>query len=289
MKLFVIIATHKRKDLLNRLLAHLDQQTRPPDELIVSAPDETHVLPFHPKHYPISYVFGKQGLCAQRNQAMEKVLGRCDIITFFDDDFLPADNYLKILEKTFAEHDDWVVVMGDTVAEGVRGAGYAFDEGLELLRQAERSERPYGFGEHVGAYGANMSIRASKIGNLRCDERLVLYGWQEDIDFTSQLKRHGRIVSLSNIMGVHLGARSGRENGIRLGYSQVINPVYLVRKGTMPMSYALKLMLGNFAANIIKSVRPEPYRDRRGLLKGNLLAACHLILGRVEPEYILKL
>jgi len=117
----------------------------------------------------------------------------------------------------------------------------------------------------------------------------VLYGWQEDIDFTSQLRRFGRIVGLSTLMGVHLGSKSGRESGIRLGYSQVANPVYLMRKGTVPASFALEIMGRNVVANMIKSLWPEPYADRRGRLKGNLLAAGHLFLGRIDPEYILKL
>ncbi|HUI22501.1 MAG TPA: glycosyltransferase family 2 protein [Methylocella sp.] len=289
MKLFVIIPTFKRRDLLDRVLEHLDGQTRPPDEVIISAPDDTHVGTFRPKHFEISYVFGKQGLCAQRNQAIERALGRCDIITFFDDDFLPADDYLRRLEQAFWDNPAWAVIMGHAVADGARNAGYTFNEGLTLLRQAERQERPLSVSDHVGAYGCNMSMRASQIGDLRCDERLVLYGWQEDIDFTSQLRRFGRIVGLSTLMGVHLGSKSGRESGIRLGYSQVANPVYLMRKGTVPASFALEIMGRNVVANMIKSLWPEPYADRRGRLKGNLLAAGHLFLGRIDPEYILKL
>jgi hypothetical protein len=59
------------------------------------------------------------------------------------------------------------------------------EEGLDRLRQAERRERPFWVANHAGAYGAKMSMRATQIGYLRCDERLILYGWQEDIDFTS--------------------------------------------------------------------------------------------------------
>jgi glycosyltransferase involved in cell wall biosynthesis len=289
MRLFVIIPTFKRRELLSRALEHLDSQTRSPDEVIVSAPDETHVEPFKPKHFGISYVFGKHGLCAQRNRALEHALGRCDIITFFDDDFLPADDYLRRLEGEFAGHSDWAVIRGHAVADGATNAGYTFEEGLALLRQAERCERPLRVSDHVGAYGCNMSVRATQIGDLRCDERLVLYGWQEDIDFTSQLKRFGRVVGVSTLIGVHLGAKSGRESGIRLGYSQVANPVYLMRKGTVPPVFALEIIGRNIAANTIKSLWPEPYADRWGRLKGNLLAASHLIRGRIEPEYILKL
>ena len=79
-----------------------------------------------------------------------------------------------------------------------------------------------------------MSIRTSAIGALRFDERLPLYGWQEDIDFTSQLRASGRVVGLNTLNGVHLATKSGRISGMKFGYSQIANPVYLVRKGTMP-------------------------------------------------------
>jgi len=45
----------------------------------------------------------------------------------------------------------------------------------------------------------------------------------------------------------------------------------------------------NLAANILKSLRPEPYVDRRGRLNGNLYGLSHVLRGRIEPEYILKL
>jgi GT2 family glycosyltransferase len=289
MKLVVIIPTYRRKEFLNRVLDHLVGQARTPNEVIVSAPDDTHIAPFSAKHFPVTYVFGREGLCAQRNQALDQALNHSDVITFFDDDFLPADAYLRRVEEAFQQHPDWAVIMGHAVADGARNAGYTFDQGLTALRSAEQRDVPLRVVEHVGAYGCNMSIRSSLIGDLRFDERLALYGWQEDIDFTSQLRRHGRVVGLSTIYGVHLGLKSGRVSGLKFGYSQVVNPVYLIRKGTVPARFALELLGRNVAANLIKSLWPEPYIDRWGRLKGNLLAASHLIRGRVDPEYILKL
>jgi GT2 family glycosyltransferase len=143
--------------------------------------------------------------------------------------------------------------------------------------------------DHVGAYGCNMSIRARLVGELRFDERLVLYGWQEDIDFTSQLRSRGRVVCVSAITGVHLGLKAGRVSGKRFGYSQVANPVYLILKGSVPASFALPLMGRNVVANLARSLWPEAYVDRRGRLRGNLLALVHVLSGRIEPEYILKL
>jgi hypothetical protein len=132
-------------------------------------------------------------------------------------------------------------------------------------------------------------VRASSVGDIRFDERLALYGWQEDIDFTASLRAKGRIMGMNTLYGVHLGSKGGRVSGVRFGYSQLINPVYLVRKGTMPPRFAFNLIWRNIAANLAKSVWPEPYIDRRGRLKGNLLAVMHLARGRIEPEYILKL
>jgi GT2 family glycosyltransferase len=290
MRLAIIIATLGRKKLLNRLLAHLEDQARLPDAVIVSAPDDSHVEPFETKRFEMRYVFGPAGSSAQRNAALEAAAGDFDLLTFMDDDFLPARDYLARVAANFSDHPDWAVIMGHAVRDGARDAGLSFEQGLDELRRAEAGEpAPEEITDQVGAYGCNMSVRSRFVGDLRFDERLVLYGWQEDIDFTSQLRRHGRVVRVSSMIGVHLGVKSGRVSGVRFGYSQVVNPIYLVRKGTVPRRFALGLVCRNVCANIVKSIRPEPYVDRRGRLKGNLVAVLHLIKGRVEPEYVLNL
>lgn len=294
MRLIVIIPTLGRKDLVTRTLEHLEKQVRPPDEVIITAPDESHVQPYQAKAFEVSWVFGKKGLCAQRNQALEHALGRSDVITFFDDDFLPANSYLHRLVDAFQANPDWVVIRGEAVYDGASGPGFTFDEGLKLLRFADNddaasSPRTPLIADHVGGYGCNMSVRSDAIGDIRFDERLPLYGWQEDIDFTYQLRTKGRVVGMNTLYGVHLGMKKGRVRGVQFGYSQVANAFYLVRKGTVPAAFAYKLMLRNITANVIKSIWPEAYIDRRGRLKGNLLAAYHVVRGKIEPEYILRL
>lgn len=290
MKLVVAIPTLGRSEQLTRLLAHLQRQTRPPDEVIVAAPDATHVGAFDADNFPISLIFGKKGLTAQRNNALEHAIDRFDIVTFFDDDFVPADDYLAGVERAFAENGNWCVVMGQVIRDGANNAGLDWPEAVAALDEARQcppvAARVI---DHVGAYGCNMSIRTASIGALRFDERLVLYGWQEDIDFTAQLRARGRVVAVSSIVGVHLGLKLGRVSGVRFGYSQIVNPLYLIRKGTVPATFALPLMARNLAANLGRSVRPEPYIDRRGRLRGNFLAMAHVITGRIEPEYILKI
>ncbi|RWM83669.1 MAG: glycosyltransferase [Mesorhizobium sp.] len=288
MKVVVIVATFGRREHVARLLAQLERQTRLPDAVIISAPDADHTPYNMVCRFPVSSVFGKTGLPAQRNIALD-VAGDCfDIITFFDDDFIPADDYLEGVSRAFKQQPDWAVVTGNVLKDGATTAGLTWDEGIQALREAGTATEARGV-DRFSAYGCNMSIRAAFIGGLRFDERLVLYGWQEDVDFTSQLRARGRVVFLQSIRGVHLGIKSGRVNGVRFGYSQVANPIYLIRKGTVPSTVALRLMSKNLLANLARSLWPESYIDRRGRLRGNLLALSHVARGRVQPEYILEI
>lgn len=289
MRLIVVIASAGRRDILRATLKHLQGQERLPDEIVISAVAASDIPEVDGMALKLRVLLGPQGLCAQRNTALADVLACADIIAFFDDDFLPAQSYLARLERAFAENDDFSVIHGDVIADGIGHAGFSVDQGLALLRRAGPGGDADGVCEHRSAYGCNMSIRAARVGALRFDERLALYGWQEDADFTAQLGRTGRVVQLASLRGVHLGVKSGRVSGRRLGYSQIVNPLYLVRKGTMPPRAAAKLMVRNMAANVARSIVPEPWIDRRGRLYGNLIGISHILKGRIEPEHVLRL
>lgn len=293
MKLVVVIASLGRPDVLGGMLEQLASQTRQPDRVLLSLVDESDcpALDTLDAGFPIEAIYGRKGLAAQRNAGLEATLADADIITFFDDDFLPEASYLMRVEQAFQSHDDIAVVHGNVVADGVCGVGLGFEEGRAALAGAAAlatSDTPV-IRDHTSAYGCNMSFRASLVGGTRFDERLVLYGWQEDRDFSFQIGRKGRVAWLSNAVGVHLGVKGGRVNGLRLGYSQVVNPLYLLGKGTMPATAVANLMLRNIAANAARSVRPEPWVDRRGRLSGNLLALRDVLCGRIDPEHVLKL
>lgn len=290
MKLAVLIPTYGRKDIVGRLLAHLERQTRRPDLVVLSAPGDEHVPAGSVTALPVSVVYSRPGLTSQRNAAIGHAMAAHDILVFFDDDFLPASDYLERVEAAFANHPEWAAVTGHVIADGITGAGLSFEAGLEILKADAAGPRDEARAfEEFSAYGCNMGLRSAAIGTLRFDERLPLYGWQEDVDFTSQLRARGRVMRLTALRGVHLGHKLGRVSGVRFGYSQIANPVYLIRKGTVPMRRGLTQMSRNIAANLVKSLWPEPHVDRRGRLWGNVLAAYHLTRGRVEPEHILKL
>jgi hypothetical protein len=129
-----------------------------------------------------------------------------------------------------------------------------------------------------------MAFRRTAIANLRFDERLVLYGWQEDTDFGARVAARGRCVRSDAVWGVHLGTKGGRSSGRRLGYSQIVNPRYLVAKGTLPAQKAIELAGRNFISNALRAFHSEPYVDRRGRLHGNLIGLWDVATGRWQPE-----
>ena len=81
-----------------------------------------------------------------------------------------------------------------------------------------------------------------------------------------------------------MGVKSGRVAGDRLGYSQVVNPIYMLRKGTMTFSQVAGQIFRNIMSNLARAAKPEPFIDRRGRLRGNLRGFADVLRGRLEPE-----
>ena len=230
------------------------------------------------------------GLCAQRNRGLEHIGNDADIITFFDDDFVPTPDYLEQLEHYFGDHPDIAGVTGLVLADGVTGPGLTFDDADRTiaghtttpLNEATRVDQP-------SLYGCNMSYRREALEDLRFDETLPLYGWLEDVDFSARVQQRGPMIKTNAVAGVHLGVKAGRSPGVRLGYSQVVNPIYLHRKRTIKGVRAAVLILRNLIDNHVKALAPEPYVDRRGRAKGNWIAIKDVLSGNVEPQRILSL
>jgi len=285
------IATAGRKHILGYTLDLIARQTRQPDIVVISpaSPDDIDTKLLEHLPFKTTVQGGKRGSSVQRNQILATAYS-ADLIVFFDDDFFPGLNYLEELEQIFRDNPDIVAVTGRPLCDGASGPGLDAEEALRLiaddLSPADRALAPT-----YGTYGCNMAFRMNPIRQrgLLFDESLPLYGWQEDIDFSRQLADFGRIVDANTLRGVHLGAKSGRTSGVRFGYSQIANPIYLIRKGTISLRFAAPLILRNLLANVSRSFRPEPWIDRRGRLKGNWLALRDLATGRISPQRILEL
>lgn len=81
-----------------------------------------------------------------------------------------------------------------------------------------------------------------------------------------------------------MGTKRGRVPGEQLGYSQIVNPLYMLQKGTMTVGEVADHMFRNTMSNLVRSVYPETYVDRRGRLRGNLYGLRDAISGQLEPE-----
>jgi glycosyltransferase involved in cell wall biosynthesis len=285
LRIYIAIATVGRADLLRRTVDLIAAQTRPVDGVLIVAPcmDDFGTALQSPVRPEVA--LAPRGLCRQRNRALELLEGRADVVLFLDDDFVMAPEYVAAIEALFSSDPELAGVTGNLVADGVRSGGFTIERALELIARDAAGLDPKVIPREA-LYGCNMALRLSLAAGLRFDEALPLYGWQEDIDFTMQLARRGRLVSSGRVTGVHLGVRGGRTSGRRLGYSQVANIVYLLRKGTIPVWLANRLFWQNLVTNLLRAPFPEPHIDRAGRLAGNVRALADLAFGRIDPRKI---
>jgi glycosyltransferase involved in cell wall biosynthesis len=279
-----VFATLGRPEVVSKTVRHfLSNQRLLPSSVIVScatpedAGDLVHVE-------GLKIVLGPVGLANQRNAALNQLDPTTDIVAFFDDDFIAHPDWLAEAAQVFQDESSVVGITGHVIADGIKGPGIVFEEAAHMVEAAaEVGARRWI--EPFSPYGCNMAFRMKAIGPLRFDDRLVLYGWLEDRDFGAALaKTGGRLVRWSGCQGVHMGVKSGRTSGERLGYSQVANPLYMLKKGTMKPDLVAIQIFSNVASNAVRLLRPEPYVDRKGRLKGNIRAIIEIITGELSPE-----
>lgn len=281
------IPTIGRATVLRETLNGLTQQTRRPDRIIVCGVRASDVEGAEGIG-GAEVILGRAGSSHQRN-VLIAAAPAADVIVFFDDDFMPDLAYVAELECAMERFPGIVVATGRVLADGISGPGLTAADAAAILRTGR--PRP-GVTPVFSGYGCNMAIRATvaRAHGLLFDERLPLYGWQEDVDLSRRLAHFGSVVRVEAASGVHRGVKHGRGSGVRLGYSQVANPLYLAgKRAGYPLPRALEHIGRNLAMNVARAARPEPYIDRRGRLRGNLLALSDLMHRRMTPERALDL
>ncbi|QCK87819.1 glycosyltransferase family 4 protein [Phreatobacter aquaticus] len=288
-RIAAVVATLGRPEVVSRTVRHLlATQALKPSTVIVSCADVSDAGDLADLA-GVTILTGPTGLPRQRNTALDALPADTDIVAFFDDDFVADADWLAAAARTFHDEPTVVGFTGHVLADGIKGPGIAFDEAARIVATAD-PKSDWTWIEPYSPYGCNMAFRASSIGDLRFDGRLVLYGWLEDRDFAAALARKGgRLVKCADARGVHMGVKGGRVRGERLGYSQVANPVYMLRKGTMSIPQVADHIFRNLASNVAKAPWPEPFIDRRGRLRGNVLALADVLRGRIEPERAARL
>lgn len=289
LRLAIGVATVGRADVLLETLATFRSQTRPADAIFVCAPSEADILGVAASEPDVTALAGPRGLPRQRNVILQAAAG-FDVLVFFDDDFMPAAGYFAAIEALFSSRPDVSMATGEVIRDGILGLGLEAEEARAVLA-AETTTAPETIADVYNCYGCNMAVRIAAAASVDAafDENLPLYAWLEDVDFSRQLAKTGRIVRTTAARGVHLGVKSGRQSGLRLGYSQVANPVYLMLKGTCGLRKGVPQIARNLLANFGRSLAPEAHVDRRGRAIGNLRALLDLAKGRVTPSRILEL
>ena len=298
----VVVATRGRPRETLVLLDALARQTQPASRIVVVGADTSDLCGLDQHRLRQAGVAelvtsGRPGLTAQRNIGLD-VLGAdlesaSAFVAFFDDDFRPAPDWLERCAGVFSASPGLAGLTGWVLGDGVRGAGLTEEDAERLI---DGRAAPLAHWSNVAAprevaslYGCNMAFAASVCRTLRFDEALPLYGWQEDCDYTGQARRLGRTLVAPECRGVHLGVKAGRQSGVRFGYSQIANPIHIVRRRNMTPARAARFILRALAANAVRSVPTPSLFDYRGRLAGNLRAIVDLMLGRCDPMRILSL
>lgn len=289
MNIAVVIASTRRPTELARWAEHIRNQTLAPSRVIfaIARPED---LPPDFNVPGIEVIQAPLGLPAQRNTALNLLDDTTDLVAFYDDDFVPAAFSLEAMARLFSEHPEVVAASGHVVLDGIGSAGISYEVASSLVASLKPvAPEAVALVPIDGTYGCNMAFRFNAIGQERFDERLPLYGWLEDVDFSNRVGRNGAVVRTNAFMGVHQGVKLGRGPGRQFGYSQIANPLHLRGKQSIRADHAYQLMARNILMNHLRMFWPEPWIDRRGRAWGNWVALWHKLRGRLSPERVLEL
>lgn len=297
----IVIATKGRAEECAILLQWLQRQTHQPVAVTLIGV-ETRDLPVisgKPGFAVARLLSESAGSTFQRNVGLDwlaahEYLGDDrGFVVFMDDDFRPADDWIACAAEAFLANSDIVGLTGWVLGDGVKGAGLSDDDAGAFIEGHLKAEPHWtnqaDMFEVQSGYGCNMAFRSSAARDLRFDEALPLYGWQEDTDYTGQTTGLGKTVIARRCRGVHLGSKRGRTSGVRFGYSQIANPLRIANRGNMNRRRALKFVFRALAANVVNTVRRRPDVDYFGRLRGNMIAVGDLLRRRCRPARILEL
>lgn len=298
----VIIATKGRPKDVGVLLERLAAQSKLPSSVCIvgTQPDDLEGLPEASHAFTLHRLISQRaGLCIQRNLGLRQLantggLAGPAFVVFFDDDFRPASDWLARCADTFASDPSIVGVTGHVLADGAHNVRLTEHDAQDFLSSRRAPLKHWASGSMRRPsvmYGCNMAFRESVARRCTFDENLPLYGWQEDRDFTAQALKLGRAVYEPSCRGVHLGQKSGKTSGLKLGYSQVANIVYLMGKQAIAPRMALKFIAKNILSNAARTAARTQLSttDYAGRLRGNVTALSDLARGRCHPLRILEL
>jgi hypothetical protein len=231
----------------------------------------------------------RAGLCLQRNRGIQFIrneVAACEpngrfAILFFDDDFRPERRWIDLAIERL-KYNDIVGLTGEVINDD----GIVESQVVELLATYRRGAvKEFAI---RSCFGCNMIFMDYCFRNLSFDAALPEYGWLEDLHFSRQcIRTFGSLIHFSSCYGVHLGnMNSGRNRGIKMGYSQIANPIYMYTRGTLSVSEMLYFVGRALGSNVLRSLRVNTPYDYRGRCRGNVIAFWDMLRGRMSPMRI---
>ena len=288
-RLAVVLASAGRPALLAEVLRCCSAQFDVDFLGVVSVPDEASLPEDRALLADWQVVTGTRGLAAQRNAALD-VIQDADVVAFFDDDAVLRPDYLRNAVSFLDQHPEVVALTGRVLRDGATSGEVSAAEAAEVLARSAAEPPTEAWRRTRELYGCNFIARGGVARRERFDDRLPLYSWLEDHDFARRCMRHGQLAKVDDCVIVHRAAASGgRQAHRRLGYSQLMNPVYLFRKGSFPLWLAAWEAFRPVAKNLLYAVAGGSRYWRRERLGGNLAAAADVVHGRLTPERIRQL
>ena len=283
-----IIPSTNRAAVLHDTVVSLLAQTERPAEIVLAIVDAgTDILPATRAIPIVRVVISAKGSVQQRNTALDHLDPSCTLVTFFDDDVELHPDYLCNCRAFMAGHPEVAGISGRAIADGTLIGEISRVRAVNLIREFDEPQ----FRHRVwfGMTGFDMTVRRDVADRVRFDDRLRLYALYEDFDFSVRCRRFGTIMSVDQCVLVHLRTGSARISPVRLGYAQLVNPLYLCWKGSHAWYHAARICARSLLGNMLGSLTVRQgisRRERRGRLWGNALGIRDVLRYGPRPEGI---
>lgn len=247
MRVSAVVPTRDRPRELSSLLTALEGQTRRPDEVIVvdaSGPPPPNAAMEPARRVAVRLLRERPNVCRQRNVGAAAASG--DIVFFFDDDVLPAPDFIAVMLKTFEDHPEFAGGMG-TLPPTTRRASFGAALCRLFLLQHEFGDgsfyrsgmprHPYGTSRLISTQvlgGGLMAVRRSTLEAAGVSFDETMEHSQEDADFSWRLSRKAPLFFNPEARVEHLASPAGRPGAVEGARRYMASYRYLYAKNFFP-------------------------------------------------------
>ena len=236
-KFSVVIPTRNRADSLKNLLNKIEDQTYKPQQVIIVDSSEIEQSLYKSVNSSVKYFHTTEKSAAkQRNLGMNFLNADTQVLFFLDDDTSPSTTYFeKMLNTLLSTNAVGVSGLAINLEKGERNKPYGLVGFLKKISFLDSSRdgvvTKSGIGIPVrirnsGVIEVSWLIGCScwdyqKIKNIRFEEDFTGYSLGEDVIFSVQAGRLGKLFVNSNIILNHLELPQSNSNIIEFNYMWV--------------------------------------------------------------------